>query len=129
MFIRHYPYFRLKRVRKERGKAGYWGECVCRKDVAVMFVVEIHHDALLVCSCIEEVRFGVVIQAAWDEILVYAHGKRPASFAIIIERMVRFWCIRVEKGCVNALIRVRDWLVFAILHVIIIWIGVPYGGF
>ena len=42
---------------------------------------------------------------------------------------MRFGCIRVEKGCVNALIRVRDWLVFAILHVIIIWIGVPYGGF
>ena len=42
---------------------------------------------------------------------------------------VRFGCIRVEKGCVNALMGVRDWRVFAILRVIIIWIGVPYGGF
>lgn len=91
--------------------------------------VKIHHDVLRVCSCMGEVRFGVVIQAAWNEILVYARGKRPASSAIIIERMVRFGCIRVEKGCVNALMGVRDWRVFAILRVIIIWIGVPYGGF
>lgn len=55
------------------------------------------------CTCMEEVRFGVLIQAAWDEIWVYARGKRPASSAIIIERVVRLGCIRVEKGCVNVL--------------------------
>lgn len=91
--------------------------------------VEIHHDALRVCNYMEEVRFGVVIRAAWDEIWVYTHGKRSASSTTIIERVVRFGCIRVEKGCVNVLMGVRDWRVFAILHVIIIWIGVPYGGF
>jgi hypothetical protein len=86
VFIRHYPYFRLKRVRKERGRRAIGGECVCRKDVAVMFV-EIHHDALWVCSCMKEVRFGVVIRAAWDEI----------------------WCMREGKDQTHPLLSLNEW--------------------